>query len=331
MEPKSLFWDYLRRHIKIMFMIAAFVGIFALVFSLYDLPVEAVGYAALLCFLLGVLLFVIGYLRHLRRHRELSALLHSITLSIDALPEPRGALERDYQALIRALYEDKTALAFRSDSERSDMVEYYTMWAHQIKTPIAAMRLLLQSEQNPLNSQLSSELFKIEQYVEMVLQYLRLSSDSSDLVLRQYALDDIVRGALRKYAKMFILSRLALDFRETNLQVLTDEKWLSFVLEQLLSNALKYTSKGTISIYSQDKTLIIEDTGIGIRAEDLPRVCDRGYTGYNGRADKKSTGIGLYLCKTVCTKLGHSIRIDSAPGAGTRVFLELDTVELKPE
>ena len=331
MRSRSLLWDYLLRHGRIILLFCLFAGIFALVFSLYDLHAEAVGYAALLCLLPGGLLFVTGYLRFRRRHRELQYLLRSITLSLDGLPEPRGALEQDYQALLRTLAEAKSALAFRADAERSDMVEYYTLWAHQIKTPIAAMRLLLQSEETPLHTQLASELFKIEQYVEMVLQYLRLGSDSSDLVLRQCDLDEIVRGALRKYARMFVLSRLSLEFRETKLTVLTDEKWLSFVIEQLLSNALKYTPKGRISIYARGKTLIIEDTGIGIRAEDLPRVFDRGYTGYNGRADKKSTGIGLYLCRTVCGKLGHSIRIESAPGAGTRVFLGLDTVELKPE
>lgn len=115
------------------------------------------------------------------------------------------------------------------------------------------------------------------------------------------------------------------------LRVLTDEKWLVFVLEQILSNALKYTKSGSIHIYlSPDapKTLVIEDTGIGIAPEDLPRIFEKGYTGCNGRADKRSTGIGLYLCRQIMEKLSHTIRIESEMGVGTKVYLGLDTVSL---
>ena len=145
------------------------------------------------------------------------------------------------------------------------------------------------------------ELFKIEQYVEMVLSYLRMEEMSSDLAFEEYQLDDIVRQAVRKYSQMFILKRIRLDFQPLQRAVLTDEKWLVFVVEQILSNALKYTKEGSISIYlttyREKLMLAIRDTGIGISREDLPRVFEKGFTGYNGRADKKSTGIGLYLCK----------------------------------
>jgi signal transduction histidine kinase len=315
---------YLRRHKKIIIMLTLFAAVFAGVFSLYDLPVEAVAYAALLCACIGGVLFAIGYLQYCRRHRGLEELRSRITLSIEELPQPKGLLEEDYQALIRLLYQDKTKLASQADSARSDIVDYYTLWAHQIKTPIAAMRLLLQSEEHIQNDELSMELFKIEQYVEMVLQYLRLDSDSTDYILKEYDLDDVVRQAVRKYARLFIGKKIALDFTETGWRVLTDEKWLVFVLEQVLSNALKYTSEGKISIYGAGSALVIEDTGIGIQAEDLPRVFEKGFTGYNGRIDKKSTGIGLYLCRRILTKLGHTIAIQSRVGEGTRVILGLD-------
>ena len=151
------------------------------------------------------------------------------------------------------------------------------------------MYLILKEEENEQSLELSSELFKIEQYVEFVLQYLRLDSMSSDLVLKKYSLDDIVRQSVRKYARMFVRKKIKLDFKELGCEVLTDEKWLCFVIEQILSNALKYTKEGTISIYmhpSLEKTLVIEDTGIGI-AEDLNACFERGFTGYNGRWDKK--------------------------------------------
>ena len=165
---------------------------------------------------------------------------------------------------------------------------------------------------------------KIEQYVEMVLSYLRLDSSSTDYVLQDCSLDQLLRGAVRKLAKMFILKKITLDFRETGKTVLTDGKWLGFVVEQALSNALKYTPEGgTIRVYGDGDTVVIADDGIGIRPEDLPRVFEKGFTGYNGRTERKSTGIGLYLCKTVMERLCHGITVTSRPGQGTLVRLDL--------
>ena len=183
---------------------------------------------------------------------------------------------------------------------------------------------LLQEDDSPRRGELEMELLKIGQYVEMVLSYLRLDSDSTDYVLREYPLDDILRQAVRKFAKMFILKKITLDFQETGKTVLTDEKWLLFVVEQVLSNALKYTPEGgTIRIYGDGATVVIADNGIGIREEDQARVFEKGYTGYNGRADKKSTGIGLYLCRQVMDRLNHGISLTSRPGQGTLVRLDL--------
>jgi signal transduction histidine kinase len=188
------------------------------------------------------------------------------------------------------------------------------------------MKLLLQnSEDQCTSSALSQELFKIEQYVEMVLHYLRLESMSSDFLIRQYELRDIVSQAVKKHAVLFINKKLSFNLEEFSCKVVTDEKWLMFVIEQIISNALKYTPSGSISIYTQrvpDKLiLVIEDTGIGIRPEDLPRIFERGFTGYNGRLDKKSTGIGLYLCKQILDKLSHTIEVSSGVGKGTRISI----------
>ena len=215
------------------------------------------------------------------------------------------------------------------------------MWVHQIKIPIAAMHILLQSveDENPALPELKEmkmELFKMEQYVEMVLTYLRMEDMSGDLQFEKVSLDKILKQSVRKYSQMFILQKIRLDYRPVERIVLTDEKWLEFVTEQILSNALKYTKNGgEIRICLEEKRgrecLVIEDNGIGIQAEDLPRVFEKGFTGYNGRADKKSTGIGLYLCKKIMDKMGHKIWIDSEVGKGTRVYLELTRQEWNPE
>ena len=213
-----------------------------------------------------------------------------------------------------------------------ELVEYYTVWAHQIKTPIAAMRLLLQDADTDEQRALLEQVQSVEQYVEMVLGYLRLESPSSDYVIRNYALDDIVRQAVRKYASQFIRRRLRLEYTPLNVSVITDEKWLLFVIEQVLSNALKYTRSGSVSIMLEaPKTLCIRDTGIGIASEDLPRVFEKGFTGCNGRTDKRATGIGLYLCRRILEKLGHTIAITSTVGEGTtvRICLQQDALEVE--
>lgn len=315
---------YLKRQSKLLLLLAGASCIFAAVFFLYGLPVEAVAYAGVLCLALGLVLFAAGYSRFLRRHRELQGLLRRSSEPVLPLPSPNGLLEEDYQALLQAVCADRVHLTAQNRDRLEDMTDYYTLWAHQIKTPIAAARLLLQGEDASNRPELEVELLKIEQYVEMVLGYLRLDSDSTDYVLRDTELDGVLRQAVRKFAKQFILKKISLDFRETHRKVLTDEKWLLFVVEQILSNALKYTpAGGCIRLYGDGETLVIADNGIGIQAEDLPRVFEKGFTGYNGRQDKKSTGIGLYLCRRVMDRLNHGISITSRPGRGTLVRLDL--------
>ncbi len=318
---------YLKRQYKLLLLLAGAVCVFAAVFSLYALPVEAVAYAGALCLALGAILFAVGYVRFVRRHRTLCGLLRRAGETVLPLPPASGLLEEDYQALLGAVCADRARLAAENGRRLQDMTDYYTLWAHQIKTPIAAAGLLLQ-EETPRTAEVEAELLKIEQYVEMVLSYLRLDSPATDYLLRACGLDGVVRQAVRKYARLFILKKIALDFRETGKTVLTDEKWLLFVVEQVLSNALKYTpAGGSIRIYGDGDTLAVADSGIGIREEDLPRVFEQGFTGYNGREDKKSTGIGLYLCRRVMERLNHGISITSRPGQGTIVRLDLGREE----
>jgi signal transduction histidine kinase len=304
--------------------------VFALVYALYHLPLEPIVYSAELVTALAVIFAGLDFWRFYQKHQRLTAAINAATAGVGELPKPRDLLESDYQTLIRVLAENRAELISQFDNRQTDMIDYYTLWAHQIKTPISAMGLLLQTEEGDRERTRAygQELFKIEQYVEMVLQYLRLESMSSDLILVEYDLADIVRQAVKKYGIIFINKKIALELAELNCRVLTDEKWLVFVLEQLISNALKYTNQGKISIYldqQSEKTLIIEDTGVGIRAEDIVRIFDRGFTGYNGRMDKKSTGIGLYLCQQVLDKLSHTITVTSQVGQGTRVSIDLAT------
>lgn len=180
------------------------LGICALVFGLYHLPLASVGYAALLCAVLALIWLVVDLGAYRRRHQCLEALQTEITVTLEHLPPPLNALEADYQALLQALDAQRREQEGKLSRQYRDMMEYYTIWAHQIKTPIAAMRLLLQEEDSPQSRALGEELQRVEQYVQMVLGYLRLDSESTDFVLRRCDLDTVVRQAVRNYAGSFI-------------------------------------------------------------------------------------------------------------------------------
>lgn len=313
--------SYIKSNIIKLIVILASFAINLIVFSLYSIPLEAVAYASFLVWIFILLVAIIDFILYYKKHKILKNLSKNLIIP-DLIFNTHDLIEKDYQEIIKAIDANRSEIINSKDLAYSNMIEYYTIWVHQIKTPISAMRLLLQSEPSALNCELEEQLFKIEQYVEMVLQYLRMENMSGDLMLKRYSLDDIIKQAVRKYSKMFIRKKIKLNYKELSCQVLTDEKWLTFVIEQLLSNALKYTNKGEISIYMDEElpeTLVIEDTGIGIEASDLPRVFENGYTGFNGRINKKSTGIGLYLCKRILDKLSHTIVIESEVGTGTKV------------
>lgn len=294
-----------------------------LIFWLYGLPGEAIAYLLCLCCIGTSFWAVLSFVRFWRKHKILRKMEEAIFVTAEDLPETTTLIEEDYQHLIQRLVRENRQRQAAADSMLEDLTSYY-IWVHQIKTPIAAMDLLLQAGPDRA-TEMEIELQKIAQYVDMVLQYLRLDSTDKDLVLQRCQLDAVVRQTVRKYAKLFILKKIQLVFQETKWEVLSDEKWLCFLLEQLLSNALKYTPEGgKISIFLEGETnLVIADTGIGIAPEDLPRVFEKGFTGNNGRMDKKATGIGLYLCRRVTNLLGHTISIASEPGVGTQVLLGL--------
>lgn len=311
------------------------VVIFGILFYLYDIPFDAIIYGCELSFVWCAVCLFIDFYKYYKRHKLLHINREQFFDDAEQLPEHMDIIEYDYQELAKELYQAKQELISKNRIARKELLDYYGMWVHQIKTPIAALDILLQNTERMLYrldekemmqeaisvSDMKMELFKIEQYIEMALNYLRVEDISSDLVFKKQELDDIVCQVIRKYAKIFISKKIKMDFKPTKACIVTDEKWFIFVLEQIISNALKYIKKGQISIYMKEKSLVIEDTGIGIPAEDLPRIFEKGFTGYNGRENKKSTGIGLYLCKNIMDKLQWNITVDSEVGSGTKIYL----------
>ncbi len=302
---------------------------------LFGLPLPVSLYAFALCVFLGLILLGTDYWRYRKRYQEISRILGGFLqdpLFYEELPEPKDCIEEAYQKLLRQTGERMHDLEEDGVHRYADLADYYMAWAHQVKTPIASMRLKLGSQDSALCRDLEMDLIRIEQYVEMVMCYLRLDSESTDYLLKEYDLDGIVRQAVKQFAPQFIGKKLQLVYEPLSCTVLTDEKWLLFVIGQVLSNALKYTREGSITISLEEpKILCIRDTGIGIAPEDVPRVFEKGFTGFNGREDKKASGLGLYLCKRICGNLGHSIRLESVPGEGTAVRIGLAKKALEVE
>ena len=315
---------YLKQRRKWLLLLACCVLVFAVSFLLYHLPLAAVLYPSALCAALVLGWFLADYRKQREKKKRLTHLAALPDDLTERLEEAPGSLEEAYETIIRNLSQREQEFRREQQRREADRADYYTTWVHQIKTPIASMYLSLENEDSPLSRSLGEELQRIEQYVQMVLTYQRLDSVDTDYVFRECPMDPLVKGALRKFAAQFIRKGIRLDYTPTQKSVVTDEKWLSFVVEQLLSNALKYTPQGTVSIYLEDGSLCIRDTGIGIAPEDLPRIFERGYTGCNGRSDKKASGLGLYLCRRICNNLGHNLTAESTPGVGTLMKLDLN-------
>ena len=306
--------------------------IFAAVFALYGIDMRVIWYPLLLCAVVTVIFLLRGIVRDREKHRELEMLREAQDLEREMLPKPESWTEEEYQELVCAMQEKLRSERETQEEARKDMEDYYAMWVHQIKAPIAVMNVLLQQADTAENRELRAELFRVEQYADMALSYVRLGEGTSDLVIQEYVLDEIIRKAVRKYAGQFIRKKIRLIYEGTDIRVLTDEKWLTFIIEQLLSNAIKYTSEGSVTItVDSGKKMTVTDTGIGIAPEDLPRIFEKGYTGYNGRMDKKSTGIGLYLCRMAAERLGHKLTAVSEPGRGSSFTVNLESYPFQAE
>ena len=321
--------SYLKKNTKTYILFVVFIAIFFFMFYLYNLPLEVLIYTGSLCFLAGLIGNTMDFINYRKSYKKLKFLEENIINDREDLPKSLDIRIDYYHKIIEKLYEELEKLTQENRQKNTDMVDYYSMWVHQIKTPIAAMNFLLDNEEVDQKI-LQQELFKIERYVEMVLTYIRLDSTSSDYVITKINLDEVVKDSVKKYATIFINKKIKLNYVSYETIVISDKKWLSFAFEQILGNSVKYSGTGgEITIETCENKLVIEDNGIGIKEEDLPRIFEKGFTGFNGRYEKKSSGLGLYLCKKTLDKLGHHIEISSKVGEGTRIeitFSKEDTL-----
>ncbi|UGQ07543.1 sensor histidine kinase [Streptococcus anginosus] len=313
-QNKHLFFKYYLRSRKLLcsllFIFYSLLFIFSYLFEDERTVLQYVMILLLLTSLIGLILDFVKQYQNFR---------HAVLYGESDAYTPLEAL---LTSRIRTLEKDKKELKIQHQEKQSNLLDYYTLWVHQIKTPIAASKLLVQDlQEQTLKNQLEQELFKIDSYTNLVLQYLRLESFHDDLVVEKENIEDLVKEVVKKYALFFIQQGLSLNLHDLNHTVITDKKWFLVILEQVLSNSLKYTKQGSIEIFFQEDTLYMKDTGLGIQNSDLLRVFERGFSGYNGRLTHQSSGLGLYLSKKIADKLGHELHLHSVVGEGTTVMI----------
>ena len=323
LELKSFSLAYIRSRSRFFAFILLLTGLLFLFEVLFANQVPYFNYFFFLSAFLTFLFLVYDFLTEFQRYRK--ELLYG---ERKAKSPMEHILTEKLEKREEELYQKK------SDAENryNDLVDYYTLWVHQIKTPIAASKLLVSEvEDRQLKQQLEQEIFKIDSYTNLVLQYLRLESFHDDLVLKKENLEDLVKEVIRKYSLFFIQKGLSINLHDLDRSIVTDKKWLLVVIEQILSNSLKYTNEGGIEIFMDGQELCIKDTGIGIKNSDRLRVFERGFSGYNGRMTQQSSGLGLYLSQKIIQELGHQIRIESELGKGTTVRIQFSEVNLMIE
>lgn len=300
----------------LMFMIVAYV---------FSFQKEVISYLAVLILLMACFCFIWDYGKSYRHYQVIRERNGEGCL-------PQTLTEAYLLEVLQAQKESKAELRENFLVQKQELMDYYTLWAHQIKIPISAVKLLV-GELSPSDEvrALNQELFKIEQYVSIVLSYLRMDDFHKDLVLKKENIGNLVRQSVKKYALFFINGKVSLHLGELDKVIITDKKWFLIILEQILSNAIKYTKQGEIDIFIEDETLIIKDTGIGIQKSDLSRVFERGFSGFNGRVDQKASGLGLYLSREIAQKLGHELSLSSQLDKGTVVRIGLNQKTLAQE
>ncbi|MFP4015415.1 MAG: sensor histidine kinase [Halanaerobiales bacterium] len=328
------FLDYIRDKkffLAFYIILMTFVSLVVLLDSEKSIHLSNLIYINLVAFFMMILYLITGYLYYKRYYKALEKIIKDIDYDVVYnLPEPLSRQQGLYNQVLNKLYREQKEIIEKQNLEKRENKDFVSSWFHQIKTPIAVSRLIVEEKDNYSKEEIirniSEEIDKIESQVEQALYYSKIDVFEKDYFIQEVNLDEIVSGVIRKHARSFISKKIVLDKQDLNIMVNTDKKWLSFIIDQILSNSLKYTEiRDKISIrgeaHKNRKVLYIRDSGMGIKEEDLSRVFDKGFTGYIGRREEKSTGIGLYLASKLVTRLGHEINISSQYGEYTEVKL----------
>lgn len=271
------------------------------------------------------------FLEFIKYRRYLNNLINTVEnldrkyLLPEVIEEPRFQEARIINDVLKQCNKSMHEKVKHYKDEQIEYREYIETWVHEIKTPIASAKLILENDNSNLSERINYEMKRVEGFIEQVLYYARSSDVSKDYIIKEFSLRSVVMKSVKSNSRDFINKNIKLDIRGIEGNIFSDEKWVEFIINQIIINAVKFSipNEGKVSIYSKvnenNIILTIEDNGVGINEKDIDRVFEKGFTGENGRKFGKSTGIGLYLCKKLCDKLGIGISLNSKENIGTKV------------
>lgn len=294
-------------------------------------------YINISCLFLAILYIIIGYFYHMNFYKKIEGLINSSQEdALTLLPDAQNHEQKLYLDLFKKIMNIQDKQLQSLYDQKRDHEEYIMSWVHEIKLPITSSRLLIDNFEGKtvdyIVNKFEDELDKIDDYVEQALYYSRVDSFANDYFVTEIDLNQIIKNSVKKYSKIFINKQISLNMDHNREKfVHSDKKWLGFIIDQLITNSLKYTGNGgNVSIHfeedNKEKRLFIQDNGIGIKVEDINRVFERGFTGSIGRNYSKSTGMGLYLAKKLANKLGHDLSVDSIEGELTKVIIHFPKI-----
>ncbi len=315
---------FLKSKSALLLLTVVFTLIFVAVFYVEKTNVSSAVYGGMICFAVLMVYLTVSYIfyaKKIKRLNQIDKRLHNL----ENITGDKGSeIEKLYNKIIADFYSMHTEKIAEFENKYTDNIDFYTLWVHQVKTPIFALRLLAKEEHN---REILAEITKIEHYTDMVLNYVKLTGSTTELMLKKQNVKPIVKQVLKEFIQISNLKQVRFNVILEDLYVSTDEKWLKFALSQIISNALKYTEKGEVKVVLTGDKLTITDTGIGISDTDLPRIFHKGYTGFIGRVNDKSSGIGLFLCKKSLNLLGFNITAKSKIGKGSEFAIDLSQQE----
>ena len=299
-------------------------------------------YIPLIIMVLYVVSIVIEYFKKKKFYDNLSNMLEELEekyLITEIINTPNflegKILKNALETIDKSMLENVNKYKYMTE----DYKEYIELWIHEIKIPVAASKMVIENNKNEVTKSIDEELDKVENYIEQALFYARSNTVEKDYYIRKVVLKEIVNESIKKNKSSLIQEKISIDIHDLDIEVNTDNKWIVFILNQIIQNSIKYRKKekSIIEIYAnqgkENVILYIKDNGIGIKQGEITRVFEKGFTGTNGRlSNKKSTGIGLYLCKKLCNKLGIGLELNSVQNEGTEirlVFPQSSYVELK--
>ena len=333
---KSFFKD------NFLFIFVPFLLIFLQVLILYlsNAEIGLVSYISSLSISILIIFFILKFIFYYRKIKNYFDLLEQYEVHSESSDEEfENRLDLSLSQIIslkkiKKIILEREASIYNNRKMLTDQNDYFSLWIHQIKTPITSINILLQNMNSSKNEvfEIKRALLSIDNYTQMALHYLKLQRPDKDLDFLKFNLNEVLQNIFRKYRSIFIYKNIELNYKTCDLNIISDPVLFELMIEQIISNSLKYCGiddkRGILSIYIENQNpsvLIIEDNGIGISPSDLPKIFDKGYSGLNGRLSEKATGLGLYLAREISERLGCTLTINSCQGEWTRAEVKLGT------